>query len=66
MIEHEDNLLFDLLSQLLALAWDDGIFTTNFKDIEDIYTYPIPSHQWGMHLKIKREWLDILIFYKLE
>ncbi|KAF7118711.1 hypothetical protein CNMCM5793_008331 [Aspergillus hiratsukae] len=66
VIEHEDNLLFDLLSQLLALAWDDGIFAANFKDVEDIYTYPIPSHRRGMHLKIKREWLDVPIFREPE
>jgi hypothetical protein len=66
VVVHEDNLIFDLLSQLLSLAWDDGIFAANFKDIEDIYTFPIPSHRRGMHLKIKRECLDIPIFREPE
>lgn len=66
MIKYEDNLLFNLLSQLLALAWDDNIFMANFKNIKDIYTYPIPLHRRGMHLKIKREGLDVLIFREPE
>ncbi|KAF7592473.1 hypothetical protein BBP40_000208 [Aspergillus hancockii] len=66
VIEHEDNPIFDLLAQLLALAWHDEIFAPNFRDIEDIYTHPIPSHRLGMHLKIKRECLDIPIFREPE
>lgn len=66
MIEHEDNLIFDLLSQLLSLAWHDGIFAPDIRDIEDIYTKQIPSHRRGMQLKIKREWLDVPIFREPE
>ncbi|ODM15441.1 hypothetical protein SI65_09044 [Aspergillus cristatus] len=47
VIEHEDNPIFDLLSQLLSLAIDDGIFLATIKDEADIYTVPIPSHCRG-------------------
>jgi hypothetical protein len=56
VIEHEDNLIFDLLSQLLALAWHDGIFAPEIREIEGIYTHPIPPHRRGMELRIDREW----------
>lgn len=66
MIEHEDNLIFDLLSQLLALALHDGIFAATIKDVAHIYTVPIPPHRKGIHLKIKKEKLDIPIFREPE
>jgi hypothetical protein len=66
MIEHKDNLMFNLLSQLLALALHNSIFAPDIQSVEDIYTKKILSHQRGMQLKIKREWLDILIFHKLK
>ncbi|KAK6810583.1 hypothetical protein RU639_013666 [Aspergillus parasiticus] len=66
VIEHEENLIFDLLSQLLSLAWHDGIFAPEIRDIEDIYTLQIPSHRRGLHLKVKREWLDKPIFREPE
>ncbi|GLA33112.1 hypothetical protein AnigIFM63326_002391 [Aspergillus niger] len=66
VIEHEDNLIFDLLSQLLALALHDGIFAADIRGVEDIYTKKIPSHRKGMQLKIKREWLDVPIFREPE
>jgi hypothetical protein len=66
VIEHEDNLIFDLLSQLLALAWHDGIFAPEIREIEDICTHPIPPHRRGMELKIDREWLDVPIFREPE
>lgn len=66
MIEHEENLIFDLLSQLLSLAWHDGIFAPEIRDVEDIYTLQIPSHRRGLHLKVKREWLDKPIFREPE
>ncbi|THC87241.1 hypothetical protein EYZ11_013313 [Aspergillus tanneri] len=66
VIEHEDNLIFDLLSQLLAMAWHDCIFAADHRDVEDIYTFPIPSHRRGMKLKIKSEWLDRPVFREPE
>lgn len=39
MVEHEDNPIFDLLSQLLSLAIDDGIFVATVKDEADIYLH---------------------------
>ena len=66
MIEHKENLIFDLLSQLLSLAWHDGIFAPEIRDIEDIYTHPILSYRRGMHLKVKRKWLDKPIFREPE
>jgi hypothetical protein len=66
VIEHEDNLIFDLLSQLLALALHDGIFAANIQDVKDIYTKRIPSHRRGLQLKIKSEWLDVPIFREPE
>lgn len=62
MVEHEDNLIFDLLSQLLALALHDNIFDATIRDVADIYTVPIPSHRKGIQLKIKKEKLDVPIF----
>ncbi|KAL6229872.1 hypothetical protein BDW75DRAFT_249195 [Aspergillus navahoensis] len=62
VIEHEDNLLFDLLSQLVALGIDDDIFECTIKDVADIYTAPIPPHRRGIQMKIKRDKLDIPIF----
>lgn len=58
--------MFDLLSQLLALALHDGIFAPDIQDVEDIYTKKIPPHRRGMQLKIKREWLDVPIFREPE
>jgi hypothetical protein len=58
--------MFDLLSQLLALALHDEIFVPDIRDIERIYTKKIPPHRRGMKLKIKREWLDIPIFCEPE
>jgi hypothetical protein len=58
--------MFDLLSQLLALALHDGIFAPDIRSVEDIYTKKIPSHRRGMQLKIKREWLDKPIFREPE
>lgn len=66
MVEHEDNLIFDLLSQLLALALHDNIFDATIKDVADIYTAPIPSHRKGIQLKVKREKLDVPIFREPE
>ncbi|GLA67413.1 hypothetical protein AtubIFM54640_010731 [Aspergillus tubingensis] len=66
IIEHEDNLIFDLLSQLLSLGIDDEIFVATIKDESHIYTAPIPSHRKGIQLKIKREKLDIPIFREPE
>ncbi|KAF7139772.1 hypothetical protein CNMCM5793_008215 [Aspergillus hiratsukae] len=66
VIEHEDNLIFDLLSQLLSLALHDGIFAPDIRGIGDIYTKQIPSHRRGMQLKIRREWLDVPIFREPE
>ncbi|KAF4210378.1 hypothetical protein CNMCM5878_004493 [Aspergillus fumigatiaffinis] len=66
VIEHEDNLVFDFLSQLLALALHDGIFAAKIRDVEDIYTKKIPPHRRGMQLKIKRKWLDVPIFREPE
>ena len=66
MVEHEDNPIFDLLSQLLSLAIDDGIFVVTIKDEADIYTVPIPSHRRGIQMKIKKEKLDIPIFREPE
>lgn len=62
MIEHEDNPIFDLLSQLLSLAIDDNIFVATIEDVADIYTVPIPSHRRGIQMKVKKEMLDIPIF----
>jgi hypothetical protein len=58
--------MFDLLSQLLALALHDDIFAPDIRDVERIYTKKIPPHRRGMKLKIKREWLDIPIFREPE
>ncbi|KAE8386950.1 hypothetical protein BDV23DRAFT_196100 [Aspergillus alliaceus] len=66
VIEHEENLIFDLLSQLLALAWHDRIFAADHRDVEDIYTFPIPPHRRGMKLKVKSEYLDKPIFREPE
>jgi hypothetical protein len=66
VIEHEDNLIFDLLSQLLALALHDGIFAADIQDVKDIYTKWIPSHRRGLQLKIKSKWLDVPIFHEPE
>lgn len=66
VVEHEDNPIFDLLSQLLSLAIDDGIFVAMIKDKVDIYTVPIPSHRRGIQMKIKKEKLDIPIFCEPE
>lgn len=66
MVEHEDNPIFDLLSQLLSLAIDDGIFVATIKDEVDIYIMLIPSHRRGIQMKIKKEKLDILIFREPE
>ncbi|KAL2801601.1 hypothetical protein BJX63DRAFT_438656 [Aspergillus granulosus] len=66
VIEHEDNLLFDLLSQLLALGLDDDIFVATIRDVADIYTVPIPSHRRGIRLKIKRKKLDLPVFREPE
>ncbi|KAL4891317.1 hypothetical protein BDV59DRAFT_66820 [Aspergillus ambiguus] len=66
VIEHEDNPIFDLLSQLLSLAIHDDIFVATIKDESHIYTAPIPSHRKGIQLKIKREKLDIPIFREPE
>ncbi|KAE8139909.1 hypothetical protein BDV38DRAFT_269677 [Aspergillus pseudotamarii] len=66
VIEHEDNLIFDLLSQLLALALHDDIFAATIKDVSHIYTAPIPDHRKGIQLKIKRETLDIPVFREPE
>ncbi|KAI9041917.1 uncharacterized protein KD926_006254 [Aspergillus affinis] len=65
-IEHEENLIFDLLSQLMALAIDDDIFAATIKDVTDIYTVPIPAHRRGIQMKIKKEKLDIPIFREPE
>ncbi|KAL2838694.1 hypothetical protein BJX68DRAFT_279754 [Aspergillus pseudodeflectus] len=65
-IEHEDNLLFNLLSQLLALGIDDDIFVATIWDVADIYTAPLPRHRRGIHLKIKRDKLDLPIFREPE
>lgn len=62
MIEHEENLIFDLLSQLMALAFHDKIFVAMIKDIANIYTVPIPPHRKGIQLKVRREKLDIPVF----
>ncbi|KKK12846.1 hypothetical protein ARAM_006568 [Aspergillus rambellii] len=45
VIEHEENLIFDLLGQLMALAINDDIFVATMKDMADIYTVPIPAHR---------------------
>lgn len=66
MIEHEENLIFDLLSQLLALGLDDNIFEAIIQDVADVYTRPIPPHRKGIQLKIKRDKLDIPIFREPE
>ncbi|KAH8691874.1 hypothetical protein BGW36DRAFT_400040 [Talaromyces proteolyticus] len=66
VIQHEDNLLFDLLSQLFALGLDDDIFKADIRDEADIYTVPIPSHRKALQLKIKREKLDIPVFREPE
>jgi hypothetical protein len=66
MIEYKDNLVFNFLSQLLALALYDGIFVAKIQDVEDIYTKKILPHWRGIQLKIKRKWLDVPIFCKLE
>ncbi|KAL2859811.1 uncharacterized protein BJX67DRAFT_386620 [Aspergillus lucknowensis] len=66
VIEHEDNLLFDLLSQLLALGIDDDIFVATIRDVADIYTVPLPRHRRGIRLKIKRDKLDLPIFREPE
>ena len=62
MVEHEENLIFDLLSQLLALGLHDDIFAATIEDVADIYTTYIPPYRKGIQLKIKREKLDIPIF----
>ncbi|BCR96735.1 uncharacterized protein AKAW2_30054A [Aspergillus luchuensis] len=66
VIEHEENLIFDLLGQLMALAIDDDIFVATMKDVADIYTVPIPAHRRGIQMKIKRDKLDIPIFREPE
>jgi hypothetical protein len=47
MIEHEDNLMFDLLSQLPALALHDDIFAPDIRGVEDIYTKKNPTSSKG-------------------
>ncbi|PTU22249.1 hypothetical protein P175DRAFT_0490728 [Aspergillus ochraceoroseus IBT 24754] len=66
VIEHEENLIFDLLGQLMALAINDDIFVATMKDMADIYTVPIPAHRRGIQMKIKKDKLDILIFREPE
>ncbi|XRM38740.1 hypothetical protein ABZX51_002137 [Aspergillus tubingensis] len=66
VIEHEDNLIFDVLSQLLALAIHDDIFEATIQDVSHIYTVPIPDHRKGIQLKIKREKLDVSVFREPE
>lgn len=62
MVEHEENLIFDLLSQLLAFGLHDDILAATIEDAADIYTKPIPAHRNGIQLKTKREKLDVPIF----
>ncbi|KAI2868214.1 hypothetical protein CBS76997_9684 [Aspergillus niger] len=64
VIEHEDNLIFDMLSQLLALAIHDDIFEATIQDVFYIYTVLIPDHRKGIQLKIKREKLDVSVFLR--
>ncbi|CAK47957.1 hypothetical protein M747DRAFT_243364 [Aspergillus niger ATCC 13496] len=66
VIKHEDNLIFDVLSQLLALAIHDDIFEATIQDVSHIYTVPIPDHRKGIQLKIKREKLNISVFREPE
>ncbi|OJD24573.1 hypothetical protein ACJ73_04067 [Blastomyces percursus] len=58
--------LLDLLGHLLSMAIHDEIFAPEFKKLEDIYWYPIPSHRGGMDLKIKANMLDVPIFRQPE
>ncbi|KAL5332626.1 hypothetical protein BJX70DRAFT_407209 [Aspergillus crustosus] len=66
IIKHENNLLFNLLSQLLALGIDNNIFVAIIRDVADIYTVPISHHQRAIHLKIKQKTLDLPIFREPE
>lgn len=51
MIEQEDNLIYDLLSQLLSLVINDDIFVLVIKDKVDFYT--ADSIHWrGIQMKI--------------
>ncbi|KAJ0419200.1 hypothetical protein BJY00DRAFT_302317 [Aspergillus carlsbadensis] len=43
-IKHEDNLLFNLLLQLLALGIDDNIFMAIIQDVADIYIVLLPYY----------------------
>ncbi|KAJ0414899.1 hypothetical protein BJY00DRAFT_305297 [Aspergillus carlsbadensis] len=61
-IKHEDNLLFNLLLQLLALGINDDIFVATIWDVVDIYIVPLPHYQRGIRLKIKQDKLDLPIF----
>ncbi|KAK2853273.1 hypothetical protein FQN49_005240, partial [Arthroderma sp. PD_2] len=58
---HHPDPMFDLLGQLLSMAIDNGIFTSDMS-IEDIYRYRIPSCLPGMDLKVKRGSLDQPVF----
>ncbi|KAL4870407.1 hypothetical protein BDV12DRAFT_184431 [Aspergillus spectabilis] len=49
VIEHKDNLLFDLLSQLLALGIDNNIFVATIRDVADIYTLDLPIFREPEH-----------------
>ncbi|EDN05685.1 predicted protein [Histoplasma mississippiense (nom. inval.)] len=62
VISHNPEPLLDLLGHFLSMAIDDEIFAPEFKKLEDIYWYPIPSHLGGMNLKIKAEMLDVPVF----
>lgn len=62
VISHNPELILDLLGHLLAMALHDGIFTAEFRRLEDIYWHQIPSHREGIQLKIKRMALDRPVF----
>lgn len=43
MIEHEENSIFDLLSQLLMLGLHENIFVAAIKDVANVYKVQIPA-----------------------
>jgi hypothetical protein len=62
VIQHNPNQLFDILGYLLTLAIHDGIFVTEFGNVEEVYRIEIPPHKNHAELKVKGTKLDLPIY----
>ncbi|EFR03112.1 hypothetical protein MGYG_06107 [Nannizzia gypsea CBS 118893] len=61
-IVHNPEPLYNLLGQLLLMAFKDEVFEVAFRKLKDIYWHEIPTHKPGIQLKIKREKLNLPTF----